>query len=193
MVEKRMLMSDASSFDTREDDGKLYISGYFSVFDSSYEFAPKMTESIDPHAFDKALDDDIRCLIDHDSRLVLGRTKSGTLQLRVDAKGLWGEVEVNRNDQDAMNLYYRVQRHDVDQCSFGFDILDEERSVNDVTGEVHYLIKVVKLYELSVVTFPAYESTEVSARMKDMGAEKKRMIEAAKEKMKKKLKGVQTC
>ena len=92
-----------------------------------------------------------------------------------------------------MNLYYRVQRHDVDQCSFGFDILDEERSVNDVTGEVHYLIKAVKLYELSVVTFPAYESTEVSARMKDMGAEKKRMIEAAKEKMKKKLKGVQTC
>ena len=193
MVEKRMLMSDASSFDTREDDGKLYISGYFSVFDSSYEFAPKMTESIDPHAFDKALDDDIRCLIDHNSHLVLGRTKSGTLQLRVDAKGLWGEVEVNRNDQDAMNLYYRVQRHDVDQCSFGFDILDEERSVNDVTGEVHYLIKAVKLYELSVVTFPAYESTEVSARMKDMGAEKKRMIEAAKEKMKKKLKGVQTC
>ena len=55
------------------------------------------------------------------------------------------------------------------------------------------MIKAVKLYELSVVTFPAYESTEVSARMKEMGAEKKRVIEAAKEKMRKKLKGVQTC
>ncbi|MFR3430819.1 MAG: HK97 family phage prohead protease [Holdemanella porci] len=48
----------------------------------------------------------------------------------VDDKGLWGEVEINESDQDAMNLYARVQRGDVDQCSFGFEITSEEYSEN---------------------------------------------------------------
>ena len=75
---------------TRADEqtGDKYISGYFSVFGSDYEMWPGASESIDPGAFDGALVDDIRCLVDHESRLVLGRTKAGTLFLKVDEHGL---------------------------------------------------------------------------------------------------------
>ena len=114
-------------FNTRADDetGDIFISGYFSVFDSDYEIMPGYTESIAPTAFDGALSDDIRALINHDTRLVLGRNKAGTLTLRTDSRGLWGDVLINQKDSDAMNLYERVKRGDVNQCSFGFDILDQ--------------------------------------------------------------------
>ena len=180
----------AYNFITREDEtGDKYISGYFSVFNSNYEMWQGATESIAPGAFDGALDDDIRCLINHDTTLVLGRTKSGTLVLRADEKGLWGEVKINEKDQDALNAYERVKRGDVDQCSFGFDILSEERTEDPITGDVHWTIKSVKLYEVSVVTFPAYEDTGVTARKKEYEEIKRRKSEEWKNSMIKKLKG----
>lgn len=179
--------STQSKFETREADGEMYISGYFAVFNSEYEMWPGAVESIADTAFDGALADDIRCLIDHETRLVLGRNKAGTLTLKVDTRGLWGEVRINPNDQDAVNLYERVKRGDVDQCSFGFDILDEE--FEDRGDSVKWTIKKVKLYEVSVVTFPAYEETSVSARKRQLGEIKKRSIAAWKQRTLKKLKG----
>lgn len=179
--------SSKSKFETREADGEMYISGYFAVFNSEYEIWPGAVESVAETAFDGALSDDIRCLIDHETRLVLGRNKAGTLTLKTDARGLWGEVRINPNDQDAVNLYERVKRGDVDQCSFGFDILDEE--FEDRGDAVKWTIKKVKLYEVSVVTFPAYEETSVSARKRQLGEIKKRNTEAWKQRMLKKLKG----
>ena len=179
--------STQSKFETREADGEMYISGYFVVFNSEYEMWPGAVESVADTAFDGALADDIRCLIDHETRLVLGRNKAGTLTLKVDTRGLWGEVRINQNDQDAVNLYERVKRGDVDQCSFGFDILDEE--FEDRGDTVKWIIKKVKLYEVSVVTFPAYEETSVSARKRQLGEIKKRSIEAWKQRTLKRLKG----
>lgn len=179
--------STQSKFETREADGEMYISGYFAVFNSEYEMWPGAVESIADTAFDGALADDIRCLIDHETRLVLGRNKAGTLTLKVDTRGLWGEARINPNDQDAVNLYERVKRGDVDQCSFGFDILDEE--FEDRGDTVKWTIKKVKLYEVSVVTFPAYEETSVSARKRQLGEIKKRSIEAWKQRTLKRLKG----
>lgn len=179
--------STQSKFETREADGEMYISGYFAVFNSEYEMWPGAVESIADTAFDGALADDIRCLINHETRLVLGRNKAGTLTLKVDTRGLWGEVRINPNDQDAVNLYERVKRGDVDQCSFGFDILDEE--FEDRGDTVKWTIKKVKLYEVSVVTFPAYEETSVSARKRQLGEIKKRSIEAWKQRTLKRLKG----
>ena len=179
--------SSKSKFETREADGEMYISGYFAVFNTEYEIWPGAVESVAETAFDGALSDDIRCLINHETRLVLGRNKAGTLTLKTDARGLWGEVRINPNDQDAVNLYERVKRGDVDQCSFGFDILDEE--LEDRGDTVKWMIKKVKLYEVSVVTFPAYEETSVSARKRQLGEIKKRNTEVWKQRMLKKLKG----
>lgn len=186
--QNRQMRSVASEFQTRADEaGDMYISGYFSVFNSDYEIFPGATESVDPAAFDGALAADIRCLIDHDTRLVLGRTKSGTLQLKTDSRGLWGEVRINPKDQDAVNLYERVKRGDVDQCSFGFDITEE--AFEDRGESVHWTIKAVKLYEVSVVTFPAYEETSVSARKDDLKNIRQRELDAFRQRTLGKLKG----
>ena len=182
----RQARSLQTKFRAAEDNGKKYIEGYFAVFGSSYELWPGASESIDPHAFDGALSDDIRALIDHETRLVLGRNKAGTLELKVDERGLWGRIELNQSDSDAMNLYARVQRGDVDQCSFGFDILDEKTEYRE-DGSVHWIILKVKLYEVSAVTFPAYEDTSITARKKDYDQIKKRQIETFRTKMKERL------
>ena len=189
MTEKRCLVNRQSRFKTRADEetGKRYISGYFAVFGDLYEIWPGATEEVDPHAFDEALDDDIRCLADHDSRIVLGRNIAGTLTLKIDDKGLWGEVEINPNDTEAMNVYARVQRGDVNQCSFAFDVIEQEEQWSG--DAVHWILKKVKLYEVSVVTFPAYEGTEVDARRKEVEKTKKRQAEAFKARMLQKLKG----
>lgn len=184
----RQVRSTATQFQTRDDGGNLAIEGYFAVFDSNYEIAPGMSESIAPGAFDKTLSGDIRALINHDTTLVLGRTKANTLQLRTDSHGLWGHIDINPNDSDAMNLYNRVQRGDVDQCSFGFDIISQETDFRE-DGSIHWTIKEVELYEVSPCTFPAYEETNIAARAKERDELKKRRAEAWKEKALKKLKG----
>lgn len=182
------IRSAESKFNTREDGEDLYIEGYFSVFNSNYELWQGATESIDSHAFDNALSDDIRALVDHDTHLVLARNKAGTLELKIDSRGLWGKIRINPKDSDAMNLYERVKRGDVDQCSFGFDILDQEAEYRE-DGTVHWTIKSVKLYEVSVCTFPAYEDTSVSARKKDYEDIKKRWSELWKAQMTARIKG----
>lgn len=174
--EIRQLRSAASQFQTREAEGDLTIEGYFSVFNSIYELWPGATESVAPGAFSETLGNDIRALVNHDDTLVLGRNKAGTLELREDSHGLWGKISINPNDVDAMNLYERVKRGDVDQCSFGFWIEDEETEFRD-DGSVHWTIRKVNLFEVSVCTFPAYEATEVSARKADFAEILKRKAE----------------
>lgn len=186
--ETRQMRSIASKFETRESEDGLFIEGYFSVFNSTYELWPGATESVAPGAFANTLGGDIRALIDHETRLVLGRNKSGTLELREDSHGLWGRVKINPNDQDAVNLYERVKRGDVDQCSFGFDIVKEDTEVRD-DGSVHWTILEVKLHEVSVVTFPAYTETSVSARKRDFEEIQKRETEKWRNDMKRRLKG----
>lgn len=184
-MNRRSLPIDGG-FQTRDADGVLRIEGYFATFQGEYVM-PFGTESVDPGAFDGALDDDIRCLIDHDTRLVLGRTTAGTLTLRVDERGLWGSVVINPEDQDALNLYARVKRGDVSQCSFGFDILDQAEEIRN--GVPHWTIKRVKLYEVSCVTFPAYEDTEIQARRRDLDDWNRRRLAAWKAEMRARLTG----
>lgn len=184
----RQVRSIPSTFETRADDDGKYIEGYFAVFNSNYEIYPGCTESVSPEAFNSTLGGDIKALCDHDTRLVLGRNKAGTLELRADAHGLWGRITINPNDSDAVNLYERVKRGDVDQCSFGFDIVREESDFRD-DGTVHFTIREVTLYEVSVVTFPAYAETSVSARKQDVAEIQKRRLDAWKVTTRARLKG----
>ncbi len=179
----RQLRSTPQQFRTRDDGDDLVIEGYFAVFDSPYVLWDGATEIVKPGAFAGCLSGDIRALIDHDTRLVLGRTKAGTLTLREDARGLYGTIKINRDDADAMSLYARVQRGDVDQCSFGFD--NEEQTFVDLGGgQCRWEInKVNPLYEVSVVTYPAYEETAVKARHADLAEIQRRQAEAWKTKM----------
>ncbi len=184
----RQIRSIPTAFQARDsEDGTPAIEGYFAVFNSNYELWEGATESVAPGAFSDTLSGDIKALIDHETRLVLGRNKAGTLELKEDTRGLWGRIKINPDDVDAMNLYHRVKRGDVDQCSFGFEILDEEFQENG--GMIHWTLKKIKLYEVSVVTFPAYEETSVSARKQQVETIKKRKLEQWRDSMKKRLKG----
>lgn len=186
---ERQMRSIPSKFETREDNDDFYIEGYFSVFNSNYDLWPGASESVAPGAFANTLGNDVRALIDHETRLVLGRSKAGTLELREDSHGLWGKIRINPNDTDAMNLYNRVKRGDVDQCSFGFNIVKEDTEIRE-DGAVHWTIREVELFEVSVVTFPAYEETAVSARKMEYQEIERRKTEAWKAKMNERLKGV---
>ena len=170
--------------ETRQDNGEqdAYIEGYFAVFNRETELWPGAYEEIAPGSFDNTLSNDIRALINHETRLVLGRNKSGTLELRADTYGLWGRVKINPNDTDAVNLYERVKRGDVDQCSFGFNIVREDTEWRE-DGSVKWTIREVDLHEVSVVTFPAYEDTGVAARQKQVEEHRSRLFEAMRAKL----------
>lgn len=185
-AQEKQIRSIPTQFQTREESNEYIIEGYFAVFNSDYEIWPGMTESVAPGAFSNTLAEDVRALIDHETRLVLGRNKVGTLELKEDARGLWGRIRLNPNDSDAMNLYERVKRGDVDQCSFGFQILDEETEYRE-DGSIHWTIREVRLYEVSICTFPAYEETSVSARAAEAERIKAEMEERSRNEWRKKM------
>lgn len=175
---------------TRADEnGELIIEGYFAVFNSVYQMWPDISEEMMPGAFTETIArDDIRALVNHDTTLVIGRNTIRTLELREDERGLFGRVVINPKDSDAVNIHARVERGDVSQCSIGFDIIREDTEVRE-DGSVHYRIRQVKLWEVSVCTFPAYEETGVKARSKEHAELAERRQQAWKEKILKRLKG----
>lgn len=185
--ETKQVRSIQSELKTRADEGQdMFIEGYFAVFGQETELWPGAYEELAPGAFDETLGNDIRALINHDTTLVLGRNKAGTLELRADSYGLWGRVKINPNDSDAVNVYERVKRGDVDQCSFGFNILAEETDWRD-DGTVKWTVTKVDLHEVSVCTFPAYEQTGIQARKAQVEQHREREFEARRTKLKERL------
>jgi len=183
----RQTRSLQTELTTRADDSnEMYIEGYFAVFNRQTELWPGAFEEIAPGAFDETLGNDIRALINHDTTLVLGRNKAGTLELKADSYGLWGRIKINPNDSDAVNLYERVKRGDVDQCSFGFNIIEEEAEWRD-DGTVKWRLKKVDLHEVSICTFPAYEDTGVQARKAEVEQHRQRLLETKKNQLKERI------
>jgi HK97 family phage prohead protease len=166
-----------SNFKTRaEPDGKKYIDGYFVVFNTKTELWEGVFEEVDPNALDASLlDNDIRCLYNHNDDIVLGRTTVKTFTLRKDDRGVFGSVEVNENDKTALDVYARVSRGDVSGCSYGYFPTREE-CVQQEDGTVLYRVLEADVIEMSVCPFPAYPQTEIQARKADFegGAAKRR-------------------
>lgn len=176
----------AAQFQTRAENDKRYIEGYFVRFDDTYELWGDAYETISPNAFDSTLNRDIVSLWNHDTNYPLGRTTNGTLSLRTDNVGLFGSVEINENDSFARDAYARIQRGDVKQCSFGFDVIDE-RTITHDDGKVEFRIESVVLHEVSPVTFPAYRETSIEARKRDMETVCARAVEQRKTLLKERL------
>ena len=176
--------------ETPADGQPMLIEGYFVVFDQPYYIDDYCEEVIDRHAFDNADMSDVRALIDHNPRLCLGRRNENvqTLTFDIDETGLYGRIQVNPDDSDALSLRARVLRRDVDQASFGF----EESSVEYTDlpdGRMRRTVRAIsKLWELSVCTFPAYEQTTVSARSCKGDALRKEVLERRKNNLRRRLK-----
>jgi hypothetical protein len=151
------------------------IAGYAATFDTLSAPLPGgragiFRERLSPGCFTDSLRraDDVRCLQDHNSSLVLGRTKSGTLKLTQDNHGLYFECSLPPT-QAARDLHALVQRGDLDSCSFGFMEPDDDwtQGTDPDSGQTCAIrtIRSLKLFDVSVVAFPAYESgTSAAAR-----------------------------
>lgn len=173
-------------FQTREENGKRYLDGYYAVFNQEYEVYPGWIETIAPGAFSRTLREgrDVKVLWNHNLDIVLGSTANRTASLAEDERGLYGPVEINENDQDAKNGYARVSRGDVRGCSFGFEIRGMEESWDD-DGTYRTRLTDVELYEVSPCSFPAYTQTSIQARARDeLDSAKARFDKAKKEKSK---------
>ena len=180
-MERRVLQT--VPFQTREEDGKRYLDGYYSVFNQPYEVVSGWIEEIAPGAFSRTLREgsDVKVLWNHNTDIVLGSTANRTAYLCEDERGLHGPVEINEEDQDAKNAYARVNRGDVRGCSFGFEIRGMEESWDD-DGTYRTRLTDVELFEVSPCTFPAYTSTSISARAKeDLEKARSRLQDAEKE------------
>ena len=172
------------------DDQPLLLEGYFVVFGQPYYVDDYCEEVIDRHAFDNAVMTDVRALIDHNSRLVLGRRNGEvqTLGFEIDDTGVYCRIQINPDDTDAMSLRARVLRGDVDQASFGF--IERRWEYEDLPdGRVRRtVLDIAELCEFSVCTFPAYEQTSVSARSRNGDALRKELLEHRKNNLRRKLK-----
>lgn len=140
------------------------VTGYAAVFNSPSEDLGGFREIIAPGAFTGSLvgQPDVRALINHDPNLVLGRTKAGTLDVSEDNIGLGFNVLLPATSY-ASDLAVSMERGDVDQCSFGFFCLDDVWQM-DNSGNILRTVKAAEVFDVSVVTYPAYTATSASLR-----------------------------
>lgn len=159
------------------DDGTKAISGYAAVFNSDSVDFGYFVERIRPGAFSKSLRDnpDVVALLSHDTGQPIGRTSAGNLKLIEDERGLRFELSPI-DTEDGRKAIEWVRSGVVNQMSFGF--MPEEDSWSTKNGKNLRELISVRLYEVSLVTFPAYPDTEASMRsFKDIGESGRLLIE----------------
>lgn len=150
------------------------VRGYAAVYNQESENLGtdryQFREVIEPGAFDDVLKDDVRALFNHNPNLILARSKNGegTLKIGVDDVGLWYEFEAP-DTQAGRDLMVSLERGDVDQSSFGFEVTREgqkweETADGDKTIMKRTIMKVSRLHDVSPVTYPAYPDTTVALR-----------------------------
>lgn len=149
-----------------DQEGVKRIEGYAALYNVETDLG-WFIERIAPGAFDEVVQDDVRALFNHDPNYVLARSVNGqgTLRLKLDESGLMYEFDVDQEFSNHVNLAKSIERGDVTQSSFAFTILKDEWTYNrEQDKDVRTILKVKRLYDVSPVTYPAYESTTVSAR-----------------------------
>jgi len=146
------------------DDSPQVLVGYAALYDELSEDLGGFRERIAPGAFAKSLGGDVRALFNHDPNLIIGRTKSKTLTLSEDQRGLRAEITLP-NTSAARDLLESVQVGNVDQMSFGFRTRSD--SWDEVDGKIVRTLLEVELFDVSPVTFPAYPQTEIAKRSMD--------------------------
>ena len=158
--------------ETREnEDGGLYVEGYATTYNQPYTLYKdermQLDEQIDPHAFDGCDLRDVIMQYDHEGR-VFARTKNGTLQLMSDEHGLRIMARLDGTDI-GRQLYQEISGGYTDKMSFGFTVAEDKRDKirDSETKQIRVLrtiTKIGKLYDVSAVSLPANDATEISAR-----------------------------
>lgn len=169
--ETRAVTIDRAEVRKADDGNALHFTGHAAVFNQRTWIGPKrwgFWEEIDPGFFDDVLDDRAAFLVNHDPNIVLARNGS-TMTLTVDDVGLVPNAEWDSADPDAVTWAGRVRRGDVNEMSFAFTVKEEKWTETESGEEVRTLLKADRLYDVSLVTYPAYDGTD--GAMRDSAAE----------------------
>jgi len=168
-IEQRSLAADLRA----ESNGdEMSLAGYAALFNSESKDLGGYRERIAPGAFTRSLQagDDVKCLINHDPSRLVGRTKNGTLKLEQDSRGLKFRCMLSPDSQAHRDLHAAIKRGDMDEMSFAFIVNqpggDDFTEATDERGQKYTLrtLKDVSIKDVACVTYPAYNSTSVSAR-----------------------------
>ena len=154
------------------DDEQMIVEGYALRFNTLSNDLGGFVETISPEALKEADLSDVRCLIDHDSSKVLGRTVSETLELKVDSEGLYFRCQLPDTTY-ANNLYTSIKRKDINQCSFGFILSEDDGDSFEKREDGLFkrtIRKIKSLFDVSIVTYPAYNDTSVEPALRSIEA-----------------------
>lgn len=163
---------DIANIETRaEDGGQMIVEGYATTFNQPYVLWTTahytVREQIDPHAFDEADMSDVIMQYDHAGR-VFARIRNGTLTVTPDEHGLKIRARLDGTTL-GRQLYEEIKGGYTDRMSFGFTVEREQRvetedTENDHTDVLRTIVAIRKLYDVSAVSLPANDQTEISAR-----------------------------
>lgn len=149
-----------------DDQDKLTFTGHAAVFNQRTWIGPKkwgFWEEVDEGFFRDVLDDDAAFLVNHDPNIVLARNGS-TMTLATDKRGLVPTAEWDPDDADARMWAGRVRRGDVTKMSFAFAVAEEKWAEDEDGNEVRTLLTAERLFDVSLVTYPAYDGTDAAMR-----------------------------
>lgn len=162
---------DVSSFERKNDDNEMRVSGYASTFNQPYELwsydGYTLIEQIDPHAFDNTDMRDAILQYDHVGR-VFARVSNGTLKLDIDDHGLHVEARLG-GTEIGRQLYEEIEGGYTTKMSFGFIVAEDKREVTENHEEntvtvLRTITKISRLFDVSAVSLPANDATAISAR-----------------------------
>lgn len=188
MAKNKPLEQRSYNFEVRaeESDQGNIITGRPIVYNSRTDLG-WFDEIIEPGALNNTDLTDVRFLVNHDtSKIPLARSRrnngNSTMQLTTDNDGLGIRVTLDtENNSEARSLYSAVQRGDISGMSFMFGIRDEEWEDLDSDHPTRHIKDISTVVEVSAVTFPAYESTEINARSKEALENARSAVETARQ------------
>lgn len=188
MAKNKPLEQRSYNFEVRaeESDQGNIITGRPIVYNSRTDLG-WFDEIIEPGALNNTDLTDVRFLVNHDiSKIPLARSRrnngNSTMQLTTDNDGLGIRVTLDtENNSEARSLYSAVQRGDISGMSFMFGIRDEEWEDLDSDHPTRHIRDISTVVEVSAVTFPAYESTEINARSKEALDNARSAVETARQ------------
>src|SRR5699024_8960550 len=154
------------------DDEQMIVEGYALRFNTLSNDLGGFVETISPEALKEADLSDVRCLIDHDSSKVLGRTTSQTLEFNVDDEGLYFRTKLP-NTTYAKDLYENIRLGNINQCSFGFILSEDDGDSFEKREDGLFkrtIRKIKSLFDVSIVTYPAYNDTDVAPALRSIEA-----------------------
>ncbi len=185
---EQMKITRAYNFEIRAENNEKngdFITGRPIVYNSKTDLG-WFDEIIEAGALDKANLKDVRFLVNHNTDMIpLARSRNNnensTMQLEVDKDGMAIRVNLDtENNTEARNLYSAIKRGDITGMSFMFTIDDEEWADLDSEHPTRHIRKIAQVFEVSAVTFPAYESTEISARDREALESAKATLESVR-------------